>query len=347
MKNIFILSLLLCAVLLPVHAQRDKEAIKRAGAEANTGTAGGRNAGKLPPDSMKWVKGGNVSLNFSQTELSNWAAGGEKSLSLSTSTNLFANYKKGKMIWENYALMAYGIVKAGERDAVKNSDQINIGSRVGYQMAKGDQKAKKWYYTAAMLGKTQFAPGYRYGADTIRTSDFLAPAYLYLTLGLDYKPSSRLSISFAPAMGKATFVRSNDHIILISAIPQVDKDGKSLYISTPDGFDFQGNNPIKARYEFGGGIVFNVNGSYFSKRVSYTSQLELFSNYIDKPQNIDIIWDFQFRVALSKFVSAQVRLNVMYFDSQKTFTVENGKRVEHGAALQVKEYFEIGLFYAF
>jgi hypothetical protein len=324
-----------------VQAQRNRDGIKGAGAQANTGV--GRNAGKLPPDSMKWVKGGNASLNFSQTDLSNWAAGGEKSLSLSSSSNLFANYKKNKMIWENYSFMAYGIVKAGDRDAVKNSDQINIGSRVGYQMAQ-----KGWYYTAAMLGKTQFAPGYRYGADTIRTSDFLAPAYLYLTLGFDYKPSSRLFISFAPAMGKATFVRSNNHIVLISAIPQVDKEGKSLYVSTPDGFDFQGNNPIKARYEFGGGIVFNINGSYFSKRVTYTTQLELFSNYFDKPQNIDVIWDFQFRVALTKFVSAQVRLNMMYFDSQKTFTVDNvGKRVEHGPSLQVREYFEIGLFYGF
>ena len=107
----------------------------------------------------------------------------------------------------------------------------------------------------------------------------------------------------------------------------------------------------KARYEFGGGIVFNLNGSYFSKKVTYTSQLELFSNYFDKPQNVDIVWDFQFRIALTKYVSAGVRINMIYYDNQKTFSKEwiDGelKTVQHGAKLQVKEYFEIGLFYAF
>ena len=342
MKYIVVLSIVLCTTTFSAYAQADKAAIQGA---ANTAkTAISRDTKKLPSDTLKWKKGGDISLNFSQTSLSkNWAAGGEKSLSLSSSLNLFANYKKGKMIWENYGFCAYGTIKAGDRKAVKNSDQINIGSRVGYQMSKN------WYYTAAMLGKSQFAPGYKYTAkDTTRTSDFFAPAYLFLSLGLDYKPSSNLSVSFSPAMGKATFVRSDDPNVLIPAIPQVDKDGKSLYISTPDGFDFQGNNPNKTRYEFGAGIVFNLNGSYFDKKVTYSSQLELFSNYFEKPQNIDVIWDFQFRVALTRFVAASVRINMMYYDNQKTFvTLSDGTKEEHGAKLQVKQYFEIGLLYAF
>ena len=326
MRYIVFLSVILWMVLLPAHAQTR---IERARTEAST--SAGRRANILPPDSMKWKKGGDVSLNFSQTHLSNWIAGGEKSLSLSTASNLFANYKKDKMIWENYAFMAFGIIKAGDRKAVKNSDQINIGSRAGLQMTK------KWYYTIAMLGKSQFAPGYRYSAtDTIQTSTFLAPAYLFLSLGLDYKPSSRFSLSFSPAMGKATFVRSNDPTILISSgISQnLIDEGK------------------KSRYEFGGGIVFNLNGGFFSKTVTYSSQLELFSNYFEKPQNIDVVWDFQFRIALTKFVAASVRLNMMYYDSQKTFISEKQpdgsyKKVQHGAKLQVKEYFEIGMLYAF
>ena len=323
MKYLLIISVFLC-VSLPTQAQRD--AIKSAASTANTGV--GRDAKKLPPDSLTWKKGGDISLSFSQTDLSNWAAGGEKSISFSSSSNLFANYKKNKIIWENTAFMAYGVIKAGDRDPVKNSDQINIGSRVGYQMAKN------WYYTAALLGKTQFAPGYKYSSkDTIYTSNFLAPAYLFLSLGLDYKPSSRLSVSISPAMGKATFVRSDSTTVLVSSgisHELIDK-GK------------------KARYEFGGGIVFNLNGSYFSKKVTYTSQLELFSNYFDKPQNVDVVWDFQFRVALTKYVSAGVRINMIYYDSQKTF-IKNSVTEEmeqHGAKLQVKEYFEIGLFYAF
>ena len=323
MKHVLIFFVILC-VSTSVHAQRD--VIKGAASTAATGV--GRDAKKLPPDSLIWKKGGDISLSFTQTDFSNWAAGGEKSISFSSSSNLFANYKKNKMIWENNAFLAYGIIKAGDRDPVKNSDQINIGSRVGYQMAKN------WYYTAALLGKTQFAHGYKYSSsDTIYTSNFLAPAYLFLSLGLDYKPSSTLSISFAPAMGKATFVRSNDQTVLLSSglSQELIDDGK------------------KSRYEFGGGIVFNLNGSYFSKKVTYSSQLELFTNYFEKPQNIDIVWDFQFRIALTKYVSAGVRINMIYYDNQKTFikNKQTGELEPHGAKLQVKEYFEIGLFYAF
>ena len=324
MKYVFVLTIILSVISYPAHTQEVRDVVKGAATTAATGV--GRNADKLP-DSLKWRKGGNVSLNFSQMSFSNWAAGGENSLTLSSSSNLYANYKKNKMIWENYAFLAYGIVKAGERQSVKNSDQINIGSRVGYQMASN------WYYTAALLGKSQFAPGYKYtSTDTINTSNFLAPAYMFLSFGLDYKPSSNLSISFSPAMGKATFVRSNDQIVLLASGIQQESidDGK------------------KSHYEFGGGIVFNLNGSYFSKRVTYSSQLELFSNYFDKPQNLDVVWDFQFRVALTKFVSSGIRLNMMYYDKQKIITKDaQGEPVVHGAKPQMKQYFEIGLFYAF
>ena len=328
MKHIFVLTIILSTTTLSMYAQANRANIRSAAATANTGV--GRSANKLPDDSLKWKKGGDVTLNFAQTLLSNWVAGGENSLAFSSSSNLYANYKKNKLIWENYAFMSYGIIKAGDRKVVKNSDQINMGSRMGYQMAN------KWYYTAALLGRSQFAPGYTYSpTDTIRISNFLAPAYLYLSLGLDYKPSSRLFISFAPAMGKATFVRSTEPVILASSGISQDliDEGKN------------------SRYEFGGGIVCNLNGSFFAKQVTYNSQLELFSNYFDKPQNIDVVWDFQFRVALTKFVASTVRINMLYSDSQKTFRKEmrngNWETVEHGAQLQVKEYFEIGLLFAF
>ena len=318
----------MCIFSLPLQAQQDMAEIKGAAATATRGVGSRR----LPPDSLNWKKGGDVSLSFSQVHLSNWAAGGEKSLSFGSSSNLYANYKKDKMIWENYAFLSYGVIKAGERAAIKNSDQINVGSRAGYQMSNN------WYYAAAMLGKTQFAPGYRYSAnDTTKTSTFLAPAYMFLSLGLDYKPSSRFYISLAPAMGKATFLNSKDETILKAAgiTQEMIDDGK------------------KARYEFGGGIVLNMNGNFFENRVSYITQLELFSNYFDEPQNIDVVWDFQLRIALTKHISAALRLNMIYYDKQKTLKpvkqADGSEKLEPigGAQLQVKQNFEIGLYYGF
>lgn len=319
----------LCICLSPAQAQSVDKNIRDA--KSTVANAIKSDPKKLP-DSLVWKKGGSVSLNFSQISFSNWSGGGEKQIALNSTLNLFANYRKNKLIWENNVFFAYGTLKKENMiKATKNDDQINIGSRMGYQMAKN------WYYSAAFLGKSQFAPGYKYSStDTTRVSDFLAPAYLYFSLGLDYKPSSSFSMLVSPIMGKATLVRSDDQNVMRSAGLSDDIINKGKH----------------SRYEFGGGVVFSLNGNFFEKRVTYTTQLELFSNYLNNPQNIDVNWDFQFRMALTKHIAASVRLNMIYDDDQKIITKEKQpdnslKDVTHGAKLQIKQFFEIGLFYAF
>ncbi|MDR2040285.1 MAG: DUF3078 domain-containing protein [Bacteroidales bacterium] len=328
-SRFFVLLLILSITVLTAEAQSVDANIKAAKKTATEQAI--KVAATGIPDSVKWKLGGNTSLNFSQTWLSNWAAGGEPTISLNGNMTLFANYKKDKVFWENNAFLAYGIVKKGDFKAVKNDDQLNVGSRVGYEMAKN------WYYSAVFLGKTQFARGYQYNKDdTIRISDFLAPAYLFLSLGLDYKPSSKFSIYMSPAMGKATLVRSDNPTIMKRA-------------GLSDELIEKGKH---ARYEIGGGIVFSLNGDFLSKKITYTSQLELFSNYLESPENVDVTWDFNFRVALTRFISAGLRINMIYDDDQKTTKKvrnDEGNMVDApaGAKLQVKEFFEIGFSYNF
>ncbi len=281
-------------------------------------------------DSVPWLLGGDASLSFTATSLTNWAAGGEDQIGVSPIVNLFANYKKGKRTFENYLTLAYGILKTGESKAVKNDDRIYFASKAGLQMSQ------KWYYTAAFLTRTQFSPGYKYSAtDTIRTSDFLAPIYLYLSVGLDYRPSSKFSSVFSPIMGKATFARSDDMNVLANAgLVKTGKDetGKDIQV------------PHKSRYEFGGGILLNLNGNIIKDRVTYTSQVELFSNYVNKPQNVDVTWAFQAKILIYKNISADLRFDLKYDDDQKTID-ENGK--PGGPKIQIKNYIGVGLFYQF
>ena len=211
----------LCIISLSLQAQRARDDIRGAAATASRGVAGNR---QMPPDSLKWKLGGDVSLNFSQVSFSNWAGGGDNSMSVSTSTNLFANYKKDKIIWENYSFMTYGTIKTGKKQPIKNTDQIVAGSKIGLQ------QSKNWYYTAAVLGRTQFSPGF-INDNKDRVSDFLAPLNVFVSLGMDYKPSSSLSVNLSPAMGKATYVRStNPRILAAGGIPEDRRDkGKDTY----------------------------------------------------------------------------------------------------------------------
>ncbi|MDR0714909.1 MAG: DUF3078 domain-containing protein [Bacteroidales bacterium] len=316
------------ACTIDTAAQSIDSNIKAAKGTAATAAKSNPNA---QPDSVRWKIWGNTNIGATQTWFENWLAGGEPSITFNGNLSLFANYKKNKLFWENNAYLAYGIVKKSHNKAIKNDDQINLGSRIGYELAKN------WYYSANFLGKTQFSPGYKYSAtDTIRISDFFAPAHFYLSLGLDFKPSSRFSLHLSPLMGKSTLVRSDDVTVLKSAGLNQELIDKGKHV----------------RNEFGGGLIFNLNGSFMSKKISYNTQLELFSNYLEKPANIDAIWNFTFNIALAKHVSSSIRIDMTYDDNKKTVRKElnnEGKLVDvqHGAKLQVKQFFQIGFFYSF
>ena len=81
-----------------------------------------------------WKTGGVVSLNASQVSFTNWAAGGQNSISANSFVNLFANFKKNKMSWDNTLDLGYGKMRQGsENDVVfyKTDDKIDFASKYG------------------------------------------------------------------------------------------------------------------------------------------------------------------------------------------------------------------------
>lgn len=147
-----------------------------------------------------WSIGGENAISFSQVSLSNWAAGGENSLSANGFIHFFANRKKGNSIWENKSKIAYGLVKQGETNLRKSNDALQITSTYGQSVFK------KWYLTASIDFNSQFSKGFKYPDDSTVISTFLAPAYILVTLGLDYKPNKNFSISLAPISSRTTIV---------------------------------------------------------------------------------------------------------------------------------------------
>ena len=79
-------------------------------------------------DSIKpWQLGGIISFNGQQVSLTNWAAGGNNSISLGGLANVFAKYKKGKITWDNNLELGYGVIKQGNnKDWWKNDDKIQF-----------------------------------------------------------------------------------------------------------------------------------------------------------------------------------------------------------------------------
>jgi len=313
-----------------VHAQTDA-AIKTAKKTVTDASASLRPYQKFSNnDSTPWFFGGDATLLFRATSLSNWAAGGEDQIAISPMTNMFYNYKKGKTTFENYGTFAYGFLKTGERKAIKSDDRLHFTSKVGRQMKP------KVFYTATLLARTQFTPGFSYANnDTIRISDFMAPVYLFVSAGIDYRPSNSFSFVLSPLMGKLTYSNSMDMTILAHAgllTAGKDEAGADVMI------------PHRSRKEFGGGALFSFNGNLFKNKLSYNSQVDLFSNYVQKPENVDVYWSFQAKVLLHKNISADLRFEMKYDDDQKT-TKEDGTL--GGPKTQVKNYTGVGLYYRF
>ncbi|MGB3074778.1 MAG: DUF3078 domain-containing protein, partial [Chitinophagales bacterium] len=170
-----------------------------------TGYSFGQDTTAIVKDTT-WRIGGYGSLQFSQVALSNWAAGGESSISLTAIASGFASYLEGKNYWNSYGLFSYGAYQ-GQYDPKirKNVDVIDIGTRAGHELGH------KFYLSGLVNFKSQFANGYNYPDLENVVSKFMAPGYLLVSVGIDWKPVPYFSLYLSPTTGKFIFV--NDQLI--------------------------------------------------------------------------------------------------------------------------------------
>ncbi|MCC7050236.1 MAG: DUF3078 domain-containing protein [Bacteroidia bacterium] len=266
-----------------------------------------------------WFTGGNIAINFSQVSLTNWVAGGENSISVNGLSNFFANYKLGKTIWDNSLIMAYGQMKQGKASFFKTDDKIEFVSKYGRE-AFGN-----WYYSGLVNFRSQFDVGYKSSADRTVISKFLAPAYLVGAIGMDYKPNKYFSAFISPVAQKTTIVR--DTVLSNKGAFGVTK-GQMIH-SEIGGF---------ARMVLQKEIVQNVN---------VMTSLDLFSNYLHNPQNVDVNWQLIINLKVNKFLSASISTNLIYDDDILIPVDGNGDGIfeSKGPRTQFKEVVGIGLSY--
>ena len=269
-------------------------------------------------DTIKsWNFGGLASFNFSQVSLTNWAAGGRSSTSGIALFNVFGNYKKDNLIWENSLDMGYGLLKELDNEVIKSNDKIDLNSKFGVK------KTEKLYLSTLFNFKTQFAPGYKYPNTTDAISRFMAPAYMTLSVGVDYKPNKLWSFVVSPLTGKMTIVSDTG-------------------LSEAGAFGVDPGK--KVRMEVGSFVKVELKTGVM-KNVSLHSKLDLFSNYLNNPENIDVNWDLLVNMKINDFLSANLITNLIYDDDIKIAIDENNDGVIEGRGprVQFKEMFGLGL----
>lgn len=263
-----------------------------------------------------WKRGATFGLTFNQGSLTNWAAGGDKlSLSLLGTLNVFANYKKGRHSWDNNLDLAYGYVNTTSLGSRKNDDRIDLTSKYGYEFAKN------FYLSGLFNLRTQFDKGYLYPADTTPEliSKFFSPAYIVLSPGIDFMPNKEFSLFVSPITARWVVVMDDT-------------------LASKGAFGVDTGKHVKS--EFGAYLSATWNKD-ITKNINFRSKLELFSNYKSNPQNVDLFWTNSLTMKVSKLISANVNVDMIYDDDVRVF--ENTKTGVLGPRLQVKQMIGVGL----
>ncbi|MDR6300087.1 DUF3078 domain-containing protein [Mesonia maritima] len=275
-----------------------------------------------------WQSSGTFSLLFNQAAFNaEWQGGGSSNYAGNATISYDLNYRKDDFTWDNRFLGDFGLTKTkGDRFSRKTNDRIEINSVAGWQIEETN-----WYYSFFANFRSQFAKGYEYSEEdvldpdtgevidtqTVRTetTHFMSPGYLQIGPGILWKKNENLHVNFAPATARFIFVDDR-----FTTVPG--------YV---DGDYFGVDQGESMRFEFGASI-----GAYAKftlvENVTMENMLNLYSNYLEDPQNVDLDYTGKINMKVNDYLSANFIFQTIYDD--------NAVR-----AFQVREVLGVGFTY--
>ena len=266
-----------------------------------------------------------VNVQFSQVQLSQWAAGGQSSASLIAKLDQFWEYDGTTLGWDTELHAAFGLLhRPDENIILKTDDRIELASKLGYRLKD------KGAITALGSFRTQMAPGFAavngVPDPSQVTSRFMAPGYLVVALGLDLKATTTTTVFLAPFTSKSTYVLDDS----LSAA--------GMFGVAP------GSN---ARHEVGGYIRLGLK-EQVTENVTYAVSLDLFSNYLEEPEAVDIFSDHVLTLKVNDWLSTTLGLTLIYDKDVELLLREPdpdipGDEGEMGPGVQLKQILAVGL----
>ena len=255
-----------------------------------------------------WDLDGITNLQFNQGFISsNWARGGESSLSTLWNIRYSADYTYGNQIsWANDLEYKIGILKSGDKKLRKNEDKLEINSKFG------SNAINNWYYSALLNFQTQFFTGYNYPNTEEPISGFLAPAHLVFSIGMDYNPKEKLTILLSPISSKFTMMRDTVKFDQTKfGIPESQKVKKELgaYLKS----------------------IFTLN---FNNDISMENKVNFFINYLEKHETLDIDYEITLNMEVTELINTRINTHLIY-----------DKDVS--PRIQFKENLSVGISYKF
>lgn len=254
---------------------------------------------------------------FTQNYFSeNWHQGGNNNATMLTSLTLKANYDDQKrIIWENTLEMRLGFVTTTDdtcHNYLTNNDRLRLWSKLGVKAQKN------WSYTTTFEATTQFMPSYR-SNDRRTYADFMAPLDMYLSVGMDFRPSFKngntLSIALLPLSYKMRYIGSSDENIH-NATNMKNKDKRE---------DFG------AKFELLSSVT-------ILKDLTWNCRLTAFTSY----EYVESELENKLRYKLTKYISSELYTLWRFDDNRPPHLYDDNL-----GYFQFREYLTFGLTYDF
>ena len=256
---------------------------------------------------------GLTQFTFNQAYFENWVSGGENSMTGLFSVDYNINYlgKEG-WIWDNNIMLSIGTTYlSGNSFFRKADDRIEINSVLSKKVNT------YWNYSAYFNFKTQLLPGYRYYKDDgedqkEKISRILSPAIIQCGLGWYYKEDEMAWFNISPMAVRGIFV-GKDYTQNLSP-------GKKYF-----GVEKGATSIISVGASFSGFFR-----STLMENITMDNKFNVYINYIQKIQNVDIEWNANIRLKVNEKISSNLIIHIQYDDDLI-------KR------LQIRELFGLGL----
>ena len=298
------------------------------------------------------VEGWNTSLSFGADlsqlfQLNPKQGAGQNRFGFGGAIFLDAIYKHNRILWENGASWQFGVQKLGAGIIVvpglddvkvpyqKTIDDLRLGSKLGYQLGS----ESPWYLAGAFTFQSLAAPSYpgpatypgnflKNIADTTLNAKFMSPGTITLSAGIEYAPNDHFSLFYSPIGAKWIIVA--DDLVASQGIhgnPVRGEKNEDGFYDDFDNTDAQLGSLLRARYS----------NKWADDRLSFRSNLTLYSNYLNNPQNIDVDWlnelafelfaGFKINLLLTLFYDDDVRVQITDLNAPNGVKAGTGKRV--------------------
>lgn len=266
-----------------------------------------------------WSGGVGLGLDFFQLLQINPKVGaGEDRIQFGGLSTGFARYKNERLTWENTGTFLFGVQRLGSGTTTiagnsiskpyqKTIDELRVVSRLSYATSEDS----KWSYSADLIASSQLLPTYRgnflkdvSGSDMGPIAKFLSPVQITFAPGIEYQATKHLSFMYSPAASKAIIVADEE----IASIPGDEEAMIGLHGTEwrgPDDFD-------QVLYQFGSSLRAQYKNKYFNDKLITRSELILFSNYLNEPQNVDVDWRNEIAYEIVSGLRLTVVLNLFY-----------------------------------